>query len=281
MRMRGCACAGRGFAGCMENMFDCAMVTGASSGLGEEFARQLAGSVGKLVLVARRAERLERIAESLRVDFPQSAVMVIAADLGKAGDRVAAMARAAEASFAPDLLVNNAGLGDYGEFATAEWRNLEAMLRVNVEGLTHLSHLAAPHMIRQGGGGILNVSSLASTLPIPDFAVYAATKAYVSSFSEALRIELREHGIRVMSLCPGPVKTEFGEIARREGSSEGMPAHALFYVSKEQVVAEALRGMERDCARVFPGLKIAAAGLLIGALPLFLLRMVMAQRPRR
>ena len=281
MRMRGCACAGRGFAGRMENMFDCAMVTGASSGLGEEFARQLAGSVGKLVLVARRAERLERIAESLRVDFPQTAVMVIAADLGKAGDRVAAMARAAEAGFAPDLLVNSAGLGDYGEFATAEWRNLEAMLRVNVEGLTHLSHLAAPHMIRQGGGGILNVSSLASTLPIPDFAVYAATKAYVSSFSEALRIELREHGIRVMSLCPGPVKTEFGEIARREGSSEGMPAHALFYVSKEQVVAEALRGMERDCARVFPGLKIAAAGLLIGALPLFLLRMVMAQRPRR
>lgn len=265
----------------MENMFDCAMVTGASSGLGEEFARQLAGCVGKLVLVARRAERLERIAESLRVDFPQTAVMVIAADLGKAGDRVAAMARAAEAGFAPDLLVNNAGLGDYGEFATAEWANLEAMLRVNVEGLTHLSHLAAPYMIRQGGGGILNVSSLASTLPIPDFAVYAATKAYVSSFSEALRIELREHGIRVMSLCPGPVKTEFGEIARREGSSEGMPAHALFYISKEQVVAEALRGMERDCARVFPGLKIAAAGLLIGALPLFLLRMVMAQRPRR
>jgi hypothetical protein len=265
----------------MENMFDCAMVTGASSGLGEEFARQLAGSVGKLVLVARRVERLERIAESLRVDFPQTAVMVIAADLAKAGDRVSAMARAAEAGFAPDLLVNNAGLGDYGEFATAEWANLEAMLRVNVEGLTHLSHLAAPYMIRQGGGGILNVSSLASTLPIPDFAVYAATKAYVSSFSEALRIELREHGIRVMSLCPGPVKTEFGEVARREGSSEGMPAHALFYVSKEQVVAEALRGMGRDCARVFPGLKIAAAGLLIGALPLFLLRMVMAQRPRR
>lgn len=262
-------------------MFDCAMVTGASSGLGEEFARQLAGSVGKLVLVARRAERLERIAESLRVDFPQMAVMVIAADLGKAGDRVSVMARAAEAGFAPDLLVNNAGLGDYGEFATAEWSNLEAMLRVNVEGLTHLSHLAAPHMIRQGGGGILNVSSLASTLPIPDFAVYAATKAYVSSFSEALRIELREHGIRVMSLCPGPVKTEFGEIARREGSSEGMPTHALFYVTKEQVVAEALQGMELGCARVFPGLKIAAAGLLIGALPVFLLRMVMAQRPRR
>ena len=265
----------------MENTFDCAMVTGASSGLGEEFAWQLAGNVGKLVLVARRAKRLERIAEELRKAFPRTAVMVIAADLAKPDDRLSAMVQAVEAGFAPDLLVNNAGLGDYGEFVTAEWAGIETMLKVNIEALTHLSHLAAPHMIRRSSGGILNVSSLASTLPIPDFAVYAATKAYVSSFSEALRIELREHGIRVMSLCPGPVKTEFGEVARREGSSEGMPAHALFYVPKQQVVAEALRGMERGCARVFPGLKIAAAGLIIGALPLFLLRLMMAQRPRR
>lgn len=262
-------------------MFDCAMVTGASAGLGEEFARQLAGSVGKLVIVARRAERLERIAEELRGSSPRTAVMVIAANLAEPRDRVEAMEKATAAGFAPDLLVNNAGLGDYGEFVTADWPSLEAMLKVNIEALTHLSHLAAPHMIRRGGGGVLNVSSLASTLPIPDFAVYAATKAYVSSFSEALRIELREHGVRVMSLCPGPVKTEFGEIARRQGSAEGMPAHALFYVPKEQVVAEALRGMERDSARVFPSLKIAAMGLAIGALPLFLLRLVMAQRPRR
>lgn len=266
---------------CMKKMFDCAMVTGASSGLGEEFARQLAGSVGKLVLVARRVEKLESIAEELRGAFPRSAVMVIVADLAKPSERLSAMAQASEAGFTPDLLVNNAGLGDYGEFVTADWRDIEAMLKVNIEALTHLSHLAAPHMIHGGGGGILNVSSLASTLPIADFAVYAATKAYVSSFSEALRIELREYGIQVMALCPGPVKTEFGEVARREGNTKGIPAHTLLYVSKEQVVKEALRGMEHGCARVFPGLKIAAAGLLIGALPLFLLRIVMAWRPRR
>lgn len=262
-------------------MFDCAMVTGASAGLGEEFARQLAGSVEKLVLVARRTERLERIAEGLRGSFPHTAVMVIAADLAKPGERVAAMEKAAEAGFAPDLLVNNAGLGDYGEFASAEWANLEAMLKVNVEGLTHLSHLAAPYMIRRGRGGILNVSSLASTLPIPDFAVYAATKAYVSSFSEALRIELREHGIRVMSLCPGPVKTEFGDVARRESSDSGIPTSPLFYISKEQVVREALEGLNRSKARVFPGLRVAAAGFIIGALPLFALRLIMSRRPRR
>lgn len=257
------------------------MVTGASSGLGEEFAGQLAGGVGKLVLVARRAGRLDQIANALRERFPQTAVMVIAADLAVPEERVAAMERAAEAGFAPDLLINNAGLGDYGEFVTADWGSLEAMLRVNIEALTHLSHLAAPQMKKRGGGAILNVSSLAATLPIPDFAVYAATKAYVSSFSEALRIELREHGIRVTALCPGPVRTEFGEVARRQGASEGMPSHALFYVPKEQVVAEALRGLERGKARVFPGLKIAAAGLAIGAIPLFLLRMAMSHRPRR
>jgi short-subunit dehydrogenase len=246
------------------------MVTGASSGLGEEFAWQLAGTVERLVLVARRVGRLDQIAGDIRERFPQTAVMVLQADLSVPEDRVSVFEK-----------VNNAGLGDYGEFVTAEWAGIEAMLKVNVEALTHLSHLAAPHMKRRGSGGILNVSSLASTLPIPDFAVYAATKAYVSSFSEALRIELREHGIRVTSLCPGPVKTEFGEVARREGSSEGMPAHALFYVPKEQVVAEALRGLDRDRARVFPGLKIAVAGLAIGAVPLFLLRMLMSHRPRR
>lgn len=257
------------------------MITGASSGLGEEFAWQLAGRVGRMVLVARRAERLEALAAELREKFPRTAVMVITADLADSGQRVSVVEMAAGAGFAPDLLVNNAGLGDYGEFATAEWAALEAMLDVNVSALTHLSHLVLPHMIRRGGGAILNVSSLASTLPIPDFAVYAATKAYVSSFSEALRIELAEHGVRVLSLCPGPVKTEFGAVAKRAGSAKDMPTSPYFYVAKEQVVAEALAGLDRGKARVFPGLQVAAAGLLIGALPLVILRLVMSRRPRR
>jgi short-subunit dehydrogenase len=261
--------------------YSCALVTGASAGIGAEFARQLAPQCGTLVLIARRADRLVELAGELERDHPGLRVLPLEADLTDPSARLQAVGHLLSKGLVPDLLVNNAGMGDYGEFVTAEWAGIEAMLKVNIEALTHLSHLAAPHMIRRSSGGILNVSSLASTLPIPDFAVYAATKAYVSSFSEALRIELREHGIRVMSLCPGPVKTEFGEVARREGSSEGMPAHALFYVPKQQVVAEALRGMERGCARVFPGLQIAAAGLIIGALPLFLLRLMMAQRPRR
>lgn len=265
----------------MERTYSCVMVTGASSGLGEEFAKQLASKTPKLVLVARRADRLDKIAEKIRSEHSGIEVLVLCADLADPVERLNAVEKANGWGYPPELLVNNAGLGDYGEFVTAEWKTLEAMLKVNIEALTHLSHLVAPGMAEQGRGAILNVSSLASTLPIPDFAVYAATKAYVSSFSEALRIELSDRGVDVLHLCPGPVKTEFGDVSKREGASEGMPAHGLFYVPKEQVVAEALAGMDERKARVFPGMKIAMAGLLIGAIPLFALRIVMGFRPRR
>lgn len=265
----------------MERRYGCALVTGASSGLGEEFAGQLAGRVEKLVLVARRVGRLDQIAGAIRERHPGTAVMVLAADLSKHDERESMFSKAAGAGFAPDLLVNNAGLGNYGEFGSAEWKDIEAMLKVNIEALTHLSHLAAPGMARRGNGAILNVSSLAGTLPIPDFAVYAATKAYVSSFTEALRIELKDAGVQVMSLCPGPVRTEFGEVARRSDGSAGMPAHESFYVAKEKVVADGLRGLYAGRARIFPGLQVAAAGLLIGALPMIAIRLIMGFRPRR
>ena len=222
----------------MEPHYTCVVITGASSGLGEEFALQLADRVDQMVLVARRAERLEQVAASIREASPNTAVLVVPTDLSKSAQRISLTARLAETGFVPDLLINNAGLGDYGEFVTADWQDLEKMLQVNVEALTHLSHLFAPMMVKRGMGRILNVSSLASTLPIPDFAVYAATKAFVSSFSEALRIELKKSGVEVMLLCPGPVKTEFGKVARREEEGDVVaPAQKLFYVSKEQVVA--------------------------------------------
>lgn len=261
--------------------YGCALVTGASAGLGEEYALQLAPRVDRLVLVARRADLLEKLAAGIRVEFSGVEVMVFAVDLAERAERVALVEKLAAMDLVPDLLVNNAGLGDYGEFATAEWSKLEAMLRVNVEALTHLAHLLVPGMIRRGGGAIMNVSSLASLLPIPDFAVYAASKAYVTSFSEALRIELKDHRIRVLAVCPGPVKTEFGQVARRDEKLPGMPSQKCFYVPREQVVAESLVALERNRPRVFPGLKIAAAAVVLSALPIFLLRLALARRPRR
>jgi uncharacterized protein len=260
--------------------YSCALITGASSGLGEEFALQIAPRVEKLVLVARRESLLNQLADRIRVCYPQVAVAVFAVDLTQASQRERFFETLTARGVLPDLLVNNAGLGDYGEFATSDWEKLRAMLQVNIEALTHFTHALVPEMIRRGGA-IINVSSLASLLPIPDFAVYAATKAYVTSFSEALRIELREHGIPVLAVCPGPVHTEFGGVASRTGESVGIPGQQAFYVSKEKVVAASLRALDRKMARVYPGWKTAAAALVITAMPIVLIRLVMRLRLRK
>jgi uncharacterized protein len=263
----------------MKNI-DCALITGASAGLGEEFARQLAHRCRNMVLVARRGDRLATLAAELS-SLHEINIRCFEADLSDPAQRVRLHFALAEKSLFPDVLINNAGLGDYGTFVDAQWEKLETMMRVNMEGLTHLTHLFLPPMQARKHGAIVNISSLASILPIPDFAVYAATKAYVSSFSEALRIELREHGISVLAVCPGPVHTEFGQVAAR-GENEAFDGmREWFYVHKERVVAESLRAMDAGKARVYPGWQIALAAAGISLLPLALLRLVMATRPRR
>lgn len=259
----------------------CAVVTGASSGLGEEFARQLAPCCQTLVLVARRRDRLEELARKLRTEHAGLEVGVLEADLTVPSARGQVVSKIAGANLEPDLLINNAGMGDYGEFAEADWSKLESMLRLNIEALTHLTHALVPMMKKGGGGSIINVSSLASLLPIPDFAVYAASKAYVTSFSEALRIELAGHGIGVTALCPGPVHTEFGNVAMGGEKESAFPGREFFYTDAPQVVSEALAGMDANRARVFPGWQIAAAALVISALPIVLVRMAMGTRPRK
>ena len=262
-------------------VYSCALITGASSGLGEEFALQLAPHAEHLVLVARREALMMDLGARIRSEFPHVGISVFALDLTLPEDREVLVTAMNERGLVPDLLVNNAGLGDYGEFATAEWPRLEAMLKLNVGALTHLTHALLPQMIRTGRGAVINVSSLASLLPIPDFAVYAATKAYVTSFSEALRIELREHRIPVLAVCPGPVRTGFGEVAKRGAHGREMPGHKLFYVPREQVVAESLAALRNDRARVFPGLRTAAAAVGISLIPMILLRVAMGFRPRK
>lgn len=275
----GGACPWRGVGEGMS--FDSVVITGASSGLGVEFARQLAGRSRQLVLVARREDLLRQVAEGIVRDHPGTEVVIEVADLACSKDRELLLQNLARRECVPDLLVNNAGLGDYGEFVTADWSRLQSMLQVNVEALTHLAHGLARGMVAAGRGAIINVSSLASLLPIPDFAVYAATKAYVTSFSEALRIELKPHGIPVLAVCPGPVHTEFGAVAQRGEGGRRIPGREWFYVAKEQVVAESLQALERNRARVFPHLKTAAAALAISAVPMVLLRLVMSSRPRK
>ena len=260
--------------------YSCALITGASAGLGEEYARQLAPWCRRMVLVARRKDRLLRLEEELRGRCPELEVGSLELDLSFGAQRRELVKRLTETGWDPDLLVNNAGLGDYGEFASADWEKLHRMIRVNMTALTQLTHAFLPAMLRAGSGAVMNVSSLACLLPIPDFAVYAATKAYVTSFSEALRLEVRDKGVSVLAVCPGPVRTEFGQVARRGGEESEGELRAWFYEERELVVAESLAALGRDQARVYPGWKIALAAAGISLLPLALIRLAMSRRPR-
>ena len=259
--------------------FRCALVTGASSGLGLEYARQLAPRVETLILVARRETILEEIATGLVAEFPHLRVKVFAADLVEEAGRNHLINALSQADLYPDCLVNNAGMGDYGEFRSSDWSKTAQMIRLNMEALTHLSHALLPGLMARRGA-ILNVSSLASALPIPDFAVYAATKAYVTNFSEALRLELRDQGVRVLAVCPGPVKTGFGDVARR-GSDGKLPVQESFYVPADKVVRDSIRALLLNRPRIYPGLKVAAAAAVIGLLPIAAARVIMSARPRR
>ena len=257
------------------------MITGASGGIGEEFARQLVRSCDQMILIARREERLLQLASDLKAINPHLDVLHFTVDLVSRQLRAEFIDLLQDHGAKPDLLINNAGMGDFGEFAEANWPKLERMIELNVTALSHLTQAVLPDMISRGGGDILNVSSLASILPIPDFAVYAATKSYVTSFSEALRMELKGHNINVLALCPGPVHTGFGSVAMRGDQANKIPGKEFFYTPKEQVVREALVGLDHQRARVYPGLKIALAALAISALPIIATRMIMGTRPRK
>jgi len=250
-----------------------ALVTGASAGIGREFARQLSGRAVKLILVARRQERLEELRAELLGHHPDLQVEIRALDLAQAAAVDALIAWATTQKPAIDLLINNAGLGDLGAFATSDPRKIEAIMLVNVVALTRLTRGLLPTMIGQKRGAILNVSSSAGFLPIPNFAVYAATKAYVTSFSEALRSELRGTGVGVTALCPGPVRTEFTDVAQRGGAGPAPTGPTLAHVSVEQVVTAALRGVERKRPIVIPGAVMKFGMTLVRLTPLPLLRL--------
>ncbi len=253
-----------------------ALITGASSGIGEEFARQLAPHARTLILVARRVDRLEALKGEL--DRPGLTIHCHAADLADEVQIEALLAALAASGERVSLLINNAGLGDHGFFEDSEWSRVSAMLDVNIKALTRLTHALLPDLVRAGRGAILNVSSIASLLPLPKMAVYAASKAYVSSFSEALRGELRSTGVSVTALCPGPVNTEFFEGAERADAREGMPAPEIFKVSVEEVARAGLRAVARDRARVIPGWQVCVVMTLASLVPIFLLRLFLAQR---
>ena len=228
-----------------------ALVTGASAGLGVEFARQLAKRGHRLVLAARRKDRLEELAKEL------GNARAVAIDLSKKDAAAKLMADVEANGEVVDLLVNNAGFGLIGRFAELDAKRERQMIDLNVGTLTDLCRAVAPGMIGRKSGGIINVASTAAFQPGPKMAVYFATKAFVLSLSEALHEELKPHGVNVSCLCPGPTRTEFGDVA-------GFGGNGLFdrvAMESPDVVAAGLDGLDKNKAVVVPGLvnKITAS----------------------
>jgi short-subunit dehydrogenase len=220
------------------------LITGASSGLGAEFARQCAARGERVVLVARRKDRLERLAEEI------GGAEIIAADLSEPGAGTKVVAEAMTRDLWIRTLINNAGFGLIGKFERLSIARQLEMIDLNVRALTNLSYVVLNDMRLRGEGAILNVASTAAFQPGPKMAVYFATKAFVLSFTEALHEELKPDGIKVSCLCPGPTRTEFGEVA-------GFGGNGLFErvaMEAPQVVAAGLRGLDENRAVLVPGL---------------------------
>jgi uncharacterized protein len=227
-----------------------ALVTGASSGIGEAIAEELAARGCTLVLVARREEALQALAAGLR-ERHGIRTEVVVADLAVPGAADALAAEVAGRGLVVDVLVNNAGLGDFSAFAEADPAKLETMVQLNVGALTALTRALLPGMLARGHGTVLNVASTAAFLPGPLMAVYYASKAYVLSLSEALAEEVRGSGVRVSVLCPGPVATGFQDAAalhRSQLLEGGTPV-----MDAATVATAAVRGVERGAVRIVPG----------------------------
>lgn len=234
-----------------------AIVTGASSGIGAEFARQLAPRATVLVLVARRKDRLDALAEELRAAHPKLLVAVVPADLTDSARARALVAEVVTRFGRIDVLINNAGMGDIGPLETADPDKLDRMLGVNVLGFTALARAVVPAMVARRRGAILNVSSGFGLVALPMFTTYVATKHYVSGFSEALRAEVAGLGITVTQLCPGPVATEFEAVAE---NPFGLSPPGAIEIDAARCARAGLRGLARGKALVIPG---AGAWLMI------------------
>jgi uncharacterized protein len=222
-----------------------ALITGASAGLGEEFARQLAAQGADLVLVARSTDTLERLANELR-RHANVKVIVVPADLGSSDGVTRLIAEVRDRGLEIGLLVNNAGLGVYENFMDTPLAKQMNQVDVNVRAVVALTHVFLPDVLAVGRGGLINIASTASFQPLAGAAVYAASKAFVLFFSEALSLELEKSGVRVLAACPGPVATHFYADMRPSLEARHMD-------QPRPVVAEILRAFERRTRVVYPG----------------------------
>lgn len=241
-----------------------AVVTGASSGIGDAIVRHLGAAGVPSVLVARRRDRLEQLAR----DVPGAEVEV--ADLTVDDDLARIAALVARDDEHIDFVVNNAGFGTSGRFDELDADRLDREIGLNVAALTRLAHAALGAMIPKRRGWLLNVGSLAGFQPAPRLAVYAATKAYVNNLSESLHEEAKPHGVHVTALCPGLTTTEFQQISNTESYVHRYPGWV--WMTADQVAAKGLRDVVRGRAVSVPGALYKALGVASGVTPRSVMR---------
>ena len=237
-----------------------ALITGASSGIGAAIARELAKRGHAVTLTARRLERLQSLASELAAEHGVTATAV-ECDLAdpEARDRLAE--RIGEEGRVVEVLVNNAGFGSHANFAASDRARVTGMVRLNVEAVVDLTGRYLPGMGERGRGAIVNIASVGAFQPLPGSATYAATKAFVLSFSEAIHTEQRGSGVTVTAVCPGPVKTEFTEVSGIGGVEDDTPD--LIWMTAEEIARHAVEGAEHGKRVVVPG-AIARAQSLLG-----------------
>jgi short-subunit dehydrogenase len=239
-----------------------ALITGASSGLGEHFAYALARQNYDLVLVARRQDRLKAVAIKAG-EMGARHTEIVAADLARAGAVLELQAHLSAAAIEVDYLINNAGFGTTGRFAQLPLAREVEEIELNVTALVTLTRLFLPPMVERRRGTIINVASTAAFQPIPYMATYAATKAFVLSFTEAIAAETAGTSVRILALCPGPVRTEFQAVARNENSL--MPS--FVYLDADTVVRQALAAAARGRRVRINGIMNAAGAIAARFLP--------------
>lgn len=257
-----------------------ALVTGASSGIGYEISKLLAELGHDLVLVARREDRLQQLADYLEQEFSIS-VKVMAIDLTRLDQIDELYATLQQENIPVDILVNNAGLGNWGPFTANEAKATLEEIQLNVVALTYLSKLFATDMVKRGLGKILNIASVSGFMPGPYMAVYNATKAYVLSFSEALGVELKGTGVSVTVSCPGPTESEFHQQA---GTTSSLFLRLLPMMNSTQVARISLNAMNKRKSVIVPGtfnwLMILSSRFTPKGILLFVLKRLMKPNKR-
>lgn len=256
------------------------LVTGASSGIGAEIARQLGSRARRLVLTARRTEQLETLRDEILRKSPQLDVHVEPCDLSDTEATATWASEVANRLGPIDVLVNNAGFGDRAPYDLADWEKVHRMVKVNVVAPALLTHQFLGPMVDRGRGGVLNIGSGAGLALMPAAAAYVGTKHFLHGFSEVLRLDLTGTGVVVTEVCPGPVETEFDEQAGIDSSTGGGLPPA-FKITAEQCAREAIAGFEKGKALVFPGRVYNALMVAQSVMPRPLMRRAMRKPSRQ